>query len=337
MDVKNLFDQGVSKARGAVSSVAVEQRGFVRALARMCDDGWRAGWHERNGGNASYRLTAEEAQACRPYFHEEPRPWEPLDAAVPALAGECLLVTAAGSYFRNVKDDPSRALGIIELDLSGAFWRPVWGFEGGGRPTSELAAHVILHGVRKEATAGASRVVYHCHPVEVIALTFALPPDARALTRALWKTMTECIMVFPEGVGAVPTAVPGSRRLADLTAEAARDHAAVVWAHHGLLATGATCDDAFGLASVLVKAAAIYRDARMLSGGAEPAYPLTDADLVLLAGGLGVTPNPAYLSAGAPEPAAPASADEPAMSEPAALAPADEPQSASATLQPEGE
>ena len=50
MDVKGLFDQGVSKARDAVSSIAVEQRGFVRALARLCDDGWSRGWHERNGG-----------------------------------------------------------------------------------------------------------------------------------------------------------------------------------------------------------------------------------------------------------------------------------------------
>ena len=305
MDVKNLFDQGVSKARGAVSSLAVEQRGFVRALARLCDDGWSRGWHERNGGNASYRLTAEEAQACRPYFAETPRPWEPLEAAVPSMAGECLLVTAAGSYFRNVKDAPARALGIIEVDLGGAFWRPVWGFEGDGRPTSELAAHVILHGVRKEATDGACRVVYHCHPVPVIALTFALPPDARVITRALWQTMTECIMVFPEGVGAVPTAVPGSRELADLTAAAARDHAAVIWAHHGLLATGATCDEAFGLADVVVKAAAIYREARLLCGGAEPAYPLTDDDLRAIAAGLGLAPNPTYL-ASAEEAAAPA-------------------------------
>lgn len=330
MDVRGLFDQGVSKARGAVSSLAVEQRGFVQDLVRLCGDGCARGWHERNGGNASYRLTAEEAQACRPYFHEEHRPWEPLEAVVPAMAGECLLVTAAGSYFRNVKDAPSRALGIIEVDLGGAFWRPVWGFEGDGRPTSELASHVILHGVRKEATDGACRVVYHCHPVPVIALTFALPPDPRAVTRALWMTMTECIMVFPDGVGVVPTAVPGSRELADLTAGQARDHAAVIWAHHGLLATGATCDEALGLADVVTKAAAIYRDARLLCGGAEPAYPLTDDDLAAIAAGLGLTPDPAYLAseeeaatptagasavagqAGAGAPAAPDAAPDPA-------------------------
>ena len=63
MDVRGLFDQGVSKARGAGSSLAVEQRGFVQDLVRLCGDGCARGWHERNGGNASYRLTAEEAQA----------------------------------------------------------------------------------------------------------------------------------------------------------------------------------------------------------------------------------------------------------------------------------
>ncbi|MCI8469259.1 MAG: rhamnulose-1-phosphate aldolase [Eggerthellaceae bacterium] len=309
MDVRDLLDQGVTRARDAVSSVAVETRPFVRALVRLCDDGWGQGWHERNGGNASYRLTDEDVRSCRACFHEQPRPWQPLDAAVPAMAGEHLLVTAAGSYFRNVADDPSRALGIVEVDGAGASWRPVWGFAGDGRPTSELASHVIIQGARKEATAGASRVVYHCHPVPVIALTFALPADGRTLTRALWKTMTECIMVFPGGVGAVPTAVPGSRRLADLTAEAARDHAAVIWAHHGLLATGATCDEAFGLAHVVVKAAAIYAEVRALCGG-EPAFPLSDDDLAELARGLGVTPRADYLGwpAQRPGPAGAASA-----------------------------
>lgn len=29
---------------------------FVKGFIRMCDDGWNQGWHERNGGNLSYRV-----------------------------------------------------------------------------------------------------------------------------------------------------------------------------------------------------------------------------------------------------------------------------------------
>ena len=28
----------------------------VKGFIRMCNDGWLQGWHERNGGNLTYRL-----------------------------------------------------------------------------------------------------------------------------------------------------------------------------------------------------------------------------------------------------------------------------------------
>ena len=33
---------------------------FVQGFVRMCNDGWEQGWHERNGGNLSYRIKDEE-------------------------------------------------------------------------------------------------------------------------------------------------------------------------------------------------------------------------------------------------------------------------------------
>ena len=32
----------------------------MEGFARLCDDGWLQGWHERNGGNLSYRMSAED-------------------------------------------------------------------------------------------------------------------------------------------------------------------------------------------------------------------------------------------------------------------------------------
>lgn len=302
--------------------------GFVADFVRMCAEGWRMGWHERNGGNASYRLRAEDrAQlaallavgttsggepvvadvAGNAYLASagigsallstccEPAPWTPLGLAAPGLADEQLLVTATGSYFANVARCPERALGVVELNGTGDAYRTVWGFEGGGRPTSELAAHVLIHEVKKEASCGASRVLYHCHPAPVVALSHALPADARVFTRLLWKMMTECVMVFPEGLGMVGCEVPGSMELACKTADEAREHNAVVWAKHGLLATGSTCDAAFGLMHVVVKAAEIYREACVMAGGPDKVGPVSDAELAALAVGLGVALNPEYL------------------------------------------
>lgn len=307
----------------------VKGLGFVADFVRMCAEGWRMGWHERNGGNASYRLRAEERVRLAALLAAgtasdggepvvagaaesadlvsadtgsallsdccEPAPWTPLGLVAPGLAGEWLLVTATGSYFANVARCLERALGVVELSEAGDAYRTVWGFEGGGRPTSELAAHVLIHEVKKEASCGASRVLYHCHPAPVVALSHALPADARVFTRLLWKMMTECAMVFPEGLGMVGCEVPGSMELARKTADEARAHNAVVWARHGLLATGATCDEAFGLMHVVVKAAEIYREACVMAGGPDKVRLISDEELAALAAGLGVTLRPEYL------------------------------------------
>ena len=38
---------------------------FVKGFIRMADDGWNQGWHERNGGNLSYRLKPEEVESVK--------------------------------------------------------------------------------------------------------------------------------------------------------------------------------------------------------------------------------------------------------------------------------
>lgn len=38
---------------------------FVQGFIRMANDGWEQGWHERNGGNLSYRVKPEEVEAVR--------------------------------------------------------------------------------------------------------------------------------------------------------------------------------------------------------------------------------------------------------------------------------
>ena len=39
---------------------------FVQGFIRMADDGFRMGWHERNGGNLSYRIKPEEIHIIEP-------------------------------------------------------------------------------------------------------------------------------------------------------------------------------------------------------------------------------------------------------------------------------
>ena len=61
---------------------------IVKRYIRMANDGWRQGWHERNGGNLTYRLTKEEVEEMRPFFDAQPREWVPMGVTGENLAGD---------------------------------------------------------------------------------------------------------------------------------------------------------------------------------------------------------------------------------------------------------
>ncbi len=233
----------------------------LQRAVRACNDGWIQGWHERNGGNLTCRLSETQTAQCRPFFRAEPDEWKPLGVEAPDLAGEYFVATGSGKYFRNVALEPQNTLCIVEIGPRGDAFRIVWGLESGGRPTSELPSHILNHSVRKQATGGACRVIYHAHPANIVAMTFILPLTARDFTRALWKSETECPVVFPGGVGVVPWMVPGGAEIALATSEQMREFDAVVWAHHGLFVSGPDLDTAFGLMHTIEKAAEIYMKA----------------------------------------------------------------------------
>ncbi len=229
---------------------------FVQGFVRMCNDGWLQGWHERNGGNLSYRIKPEEVEEVKAYFHE-PGEWRQIGTTVPDLAGEYFMVTGSGKYFRNVILDPEDTSCIIELDEKGENYRILWGLCNGGRPTSELPSHLMNHEVKKKASGGKHRVIYHAHTTNVIALTFVLPLRDEVFTRELWEMATECPVVFPSGVGVVGWMVPGGRDIAVATSELMKKYDVAIWAHHGMFASGEDFDLTFGLMHTVEKSAEI--------------------------------------------------------------------------------
>ena len=234
---------------------------FVKNFIRTANDGWEQGWHERNGGNLSYRIRLEEVEAVKEDF--EPKEWQPIGATVPKLAKEYFIVTGSGKYFRNVIIKPEDSICIIELDEKGENYRIVWGLVNGGRPTSELPTHLMNHEVKMIATGGKHRVIYHAHPTNIIALTFVLPLEDKVFTRELWEMSTECPVIFPEGVGVVPWMVPGGRDIAVATSELMKKYNLAIWAHHGMFASGEDFDLTFGLMHTAEKSAEIL--VKMLS------------------------------------------------------------------------
>lgn len=229
---------------------------FIRAFIRLCNDGWLQGWHERNGGNLSYRIKPEEVADIY-YDLNRTTPWQPIGTSVPGVAGEFFLVTGSGKYFRNVMPDPEDSICIIEVDATGENYRICWGLKHGGRPTSELPSHLMNHEVKKAATGGKHRVIYHAHPANTIALTFVLPLKDEVFTRELWEMATECPVVFPSGVGVVGWMVPGGREIAEATSELMKQYDVAIWAHHGMFCSGEDFDLTFGLMHTVEKSAEI--------------------------------------------------------------------------------
>ena len=253
---------------------------FMKGFIKMADDGFQQGWHERNGGNLSYRLKAEEVEMIRPRLNA-PGEWQPIGTEVPGLAGEFFLVTGSGKYFRNIAVDPEACLAIIELDDKGVNYRIRWGLVEGGRPTSELPTHLMNHEVKKKLTNGRHRVIYHAHTTNTIALTFVLPLDDKVFTRELWESATECPVVFPDGVGVVGWMVPGgiqgglighTNSGSDSGSSVTIDNSFAatvmdgrengttgdfIWAHHGMFCSGEDFDLTFGLLHTVEKSAEI--------------------------------------------------------------------------------
>ncbi|MBR2767961.1 MAG: rhamnulose-1-phosphate aldolase, partial [Solobacterium sp.] len=190
------------------------------------------------------------------YFNASGK-WQPIGTSVPDLAGEYFMVTGSGKYFRNVILDPEDTSCIIELDDKGENYRILWGLKNGGRPTSELPSHLMNHEVKKKASSGKHRVIYHAHTTNVIALTFVLPLSDEVFTRELWEMATECPVVFPSGIGVVGWMVPGGREIAVATSELMKKYDAAIWAHHGMFASGEDFDLTFGLMHTIEKSAEI--------------------------------------------------------------------------------
>jgi len=257
---------------------------LIESLVRTTRDLWLKGWAERNAGNVSVRLVPGDTVETEPRAEV----WSPIGTTLPTLAGGRFLFTGTGSFMRNIERDPERGLGLVVVDSAGESYRVAWGFIGGGLPTSELMPHLCAHAARMAATGEADRAIIHTHPQNLIALSYALELDTERLTRLLWEMHTECVVVFPAGCGFIRWQMPGSRELAEATAEVLGRRTMAVWQHHGIVAAGPDLEHAFGLIETAEKAAEIYLKAASL-GPVE--RRLTTEQLTALAANFGVEPD----------------------------------------------
>lgn len=254
---------------------------FVQEMCKTTANMYRLGWDERNGGNISYLLKEEEVaeyldlnNAIRTIplmgVNEE-------DFDAGPLEGKIFIVTGTGKYFKNVESDPETNLGIVRIGKGGKNVELLWGYKDGGRPTSEFPAHMMSH-IARLSVDPENRVVMHSHPTHTLAMNFVHELDEKKFTHTLWEMCTECIVVFPEGVGVLPWMLCGTSEIGKATAEKMKEFRLVVWAMHGIYGAGKTMDETFGLIETVEKAAQIY----MLTAHLPRVNTIKDADILKL-------------------------------------------------------
>ena len=239
----------------------INQAPFIKEMCEATSQLWAYGWAERNGGNISYRLPQEEVQ----YYldSDQVKRTIPLDFTVKSLAGELFLVSGSGKYFKNIQKNPADSLAIIRISAEGDRYELLWGLEGGDLPTSELASHLQCHEVRL-AQDPEHRVILHTHATAISAMTFIHDLDEKKFSKTLWQMITECLVVFPDGVSVLPWMVAGQ-----------------------------TMDDSFGLLETAEKAAEIYL--QICSAKQEIKQQITDQQLLDLAEKFHVKPKSGIL------------------------------------------
>ena len=260
----------------------------VAELIRTVTNIYAHGWDERNGGNVSVLLD----EAALAYFLDLDRIHRtiPTGFEAPELAGRCFLVTGTGKYFKNVQYEPCKNLGIVRLTDGGRSAELLWGFTDGGTVTSEFPAHMMSHAVRLRVDPQ-SRVIMHCHPANLLAMTFVHELDERAFTRSLWQMCSECIIVFPDGVNVLPWMLCGTVEIGEATAKKMETARLVVWAQHGIYGAGRDLDETFGLIETAEKAAEVYLKIAHLPRR----NTITDQQLRLLEARYSVHTRPGYL------------------------------------------
>lgn len=254
----------------------IKKSPFVVEMGKTCSNMYRMGWDERNGGNISYLLAEDEVAP----FLDLKKVKREIELGFDAspLSGKYFLVTGTGKYFKNVEEDPETNLGLLRISKDGKKAELLWGYKDGGKFTSEFPSHLMSH-ISRLSVDKENRVIMHCHPTNLLAMTYVHSLDEKEFTHTLWQMCTECIVVFPDGVGVLPWMLCGTNEIGEATSKKMKDFRLVVWALHGLYGAGKSLDEAFGLIETVEKAAEVY----ILTSTKERINTLTDDNLRLLA------------------------------------------------------
>jgi rhamnulose-1-phosphate aldolase len=220
---------------------------------------WDKGWAEANAGNLSIDVT----ECLVPTDKKKNTPETNIklrQKGYANLGGRRFLITGSGCRFRDIAEHPESGMCIIQISDDGYTCKilDAQGFSRDIRPTSELAAHLLLHEHFRK-TGMKDKVVIHTHPTELVALSqIKRFWNEKLLNSMLQGMLPEVKVLIPKGAGLVDYALPGSERLAESTLnKAGQGYRVIIWQKHGCLAVSDSPAGAFDAIDVMNKGAQV--------------------------------------------------------------------------------
>ncbi len=254
----------LNEASGKIIEETAEVAGFL----------WQRGWAERNAGNISVMLSAEDLAES---YSSQNEPLTPLTNRFQEIGGNLLLVTGKNTRMRDVAVRPMENMLIIRMNDDGTGYYILSPDSGTSLcPTSELSAHLEIHCMIARSKTR-QRVVIHTHATELIALTHIKELcNEHQLNKVLWGMHPEAKVFVPAGAGFVPYILPGTTSIGEATVRVLEKHEIALWEKHGVFAIGRTPSETFDLIDIMTKSASVYFLCR--AAGIEP-EGLTDSQL----------------------------------------------------------
>ncbi len=155
-----------------------------------------------------------------------------LPAEVPALAGGWVLVTGTGRRLREIKASPETTVSVIKVHEGGL--KGTMYSAASVRPTSEFNSHLAIHQDQVSRRKVEYHAVLHAQSEHLTFLSHLQRyGDTFELNRRLLRWEPETILIFPEGFGMIPFAVPGTPELMEGTVKGLQTHKLVIWQKHG--------------------------------------------------------------------------------------------------------
>lgn len=254
---------------------ATDLNTLLTDLGRVGHDLAAMGAAEGSAGNLSIYLS----------HFEPPEEWRgqieqiALPCHVPELQGGVFLVTGSGTRLRDLEAAPADNLGLVIVEPGGE--NGVL-YKSSGctftRLTSEFNSHLAVHADVIARRKIDFHAIIHAQPVHLTYLSHhPAYNDEIFLNQRLLRWQPETILQFPDGIGLIPFAIPGSPEMMQGNVEAMRRHRLVVWARHGMMVrSDAGIRKAYDLIEY-IEAAARYEYMNLAAG--EPAQGLSDGEL----------------------------------------------------------